>query len=109
VGVTGCEHRYPAELSGGEQQRVAVARAIATSPTLLLADEPTGNLDSHNGRLILDLLRGLNQSDGVTVLMVTHNVTFAAMYGRRTIDLRDGRLVHDVSTSARSAPLSEVR
>jgi putative ABC transport system ATP-binding protein len=97
VEVTGRDHSYPAELSGGEQQRVAVARAIVTSPVLLLADEPTGNLDSHKGRLILDLLRRLNESDGVTVLMVTHNV-LAASYGDRTLELRDGRIIHDVAT-----------
>jgi ABC-type lipoprotein export system ATPase subunit len=104
VGVTGRERRYPAELSGGELQRVAVARAVATAPALLLADEPTGNLDSHNGRMILDLLRELNESDGLTILMVTHNVAFAATYGHRTLDLRDGRLVHDVSTTPGAPP-----
>ncbi len=96
VGVRDCDHRYPAELSGGEQQRVAVARAIATKPRLLLADEPTGNLDSHSGEKILDLLRLLNRTQGVTVLMVTHNV-FAATYGHRTIELRDGAIVRDVT------------
>jgi len=89
------DHR-PAELSGGEQQRVAIARAIATRPKLILADEPTGNLDSHTGRLILDLLRELNHDDGVTIVMVTHNM-FAASYGDRTLELRDGRLVRDVT------------
>jgi len=101
VGVTGSrEQRFPAELSGGEQQRVAIARAIATSPILLLADEPTGNLDSATGRLILDLLRSLNQTDGTTVVMVTHNV-FAATYGDRTLEMRDGRIVRDVRMPAR--------
>jgi ABC-type lipoprotein export system ATPase subunit len=95
VGVTGREQRFPAEMSGGEQQRVAIARAIATKPILLLADEPTGNLDSATGRLILDLLRSLNQTDGMTVVMVTHNV-FAATYGDRTLEMRDGRIVRDV-------------
>ena len=99
VGVTRCERRYPAELAGGEQQRVAIARAIATRPTLLLADEPTGNLDSQTGRHILDFLRDLNQTDGVTLVMVTHNV-FAASYGDRTLEIRDGRLVRDVRTPA---------
>jgi putative ABC transport system ATP-binding protein len=98
--VTGRERRYPAELSGGEQQRVAIARAIATGPTLLLADEPTGNLDSHTGRVILDLLRALNETDQVTVVMVTHNV-FAATYGDRTLELRDGRILRDVRTPPR--------
>jgi putative ABC transport system ATP-binding protein len=99
VGVEGCETRRPAELSGGEQQRVAIARAIATAPSLLLADEPTGNLDSRTGQTILDLLRGLNQTDGVTVVMVTHSV-IAAAYGDRTLELQDGRIVRDVRTPA---------
>jgi putative ABC transport system ATP-binding protein len=100
LGVVGRERRYPGELAGGEQQRVAIARAIATRPALLLADEPTGNLDSHTGRVILDFLRELNQRDGMTVLMVTHNV-FAAGYGDRTLELHDGRIVRDVRTPAR--------
>lgn len=97
VGVSGRERRYPAEMSGGEQQRVAIARAIATGPVLLLADEPTGNLDSVTGRVILDLLRTLNKSEGVTVVMVTHNV-FAATYGDRTLEMRDGHIIRDVRT-----------
>ena len=100
AGVPGRERRYPAELSGGEQQRVAIARAIATAPTLLLADEPTGNLDSRTGQSILDLLRALNHTEGVTVVMVTHNV-FAATYGDRTVELLDGRMSRDVSTPQR--------
>ena len=76
--------------------RVAMARAIATRPKLILADEPTGNLDSHTGRLILDLLRELNHDDGVTIVMVTHNM-FAASYGDRTLELRDGKIVRDVT------------
>jgi putative ABC transport system ATP-binding protein len=95
VGITGYEGRHPAELSGGEQQRVAIARAIATGPSILLADEPTGNLDSHTGQTILDLLRELNQTEKVTVVMVTHS-TFAAAYGDRTLELHDGRIVRDV-------------
>ena len=86
--------RRPAELSGGEQQRVGIARALVTDPTLLLADEPTGNLDSHTGQAILDLLRQLNIDRRVTVIMVTHS-TVAAMYGHRTIELCDGRIVYE--------------
>jgi len=107
VGVEGRDRRYPAELSGGEQQRVAIARAIATGPLLLLADEPTGNLDSATGRMILDLLRELNKTDGMTVLMVTHNV-FAATFGDRTLEMRDGRIVRDVRTPAQgNEPVAE--
>lgn len=99
--------RRPAELSGGEQQRVAIARALATKPLLLLADEPTGNLDSRTGEMVLDLLRELNMRGGLTVIMVTHS-TYAAMYGSRTIELRDGRIVGEVQTpegGARVIPL----
>ena len=102
VEITDCERRYPGQLSGGEQQRVAIARAVATSPAILLADEPTGNLDSVTGRTILDLMRRLNRSEGVTVVMVTHN-SFAATYGDRTLVLRDGRITSDLHTP-RAAP-----
>jgi putative ABC transport system ATP-binding protein len=103
VGVTDREGRYPGELSGGEQQRVAIARAIATAPRILLADEPTGNLDSLTGQSILDLLRALNVADGVTVVMVTHNV-LAAAYGHRTLELHDGAIVRDVRIPATDGP-----
>ena len=95
--------RYPSELSGGEQQRVAAARAIATEPRLLLADEPTGNLDSANGRTILDLLRRLNIERRTSVIMVTHDA-FAATCGHRTIEMQDGRIVRDVGSLADAAP-----
>jgi putative ABC transport system ATP-binding protein len=88
--------RRPAELSGGEQQRAAIARALVTQPQLLLADEPTGNLDSATGQVVLDLLRRLNLEKRLTVLLVTHS-PFAAKYGDRTVELRDGRIVRDVS------------
>jgi lipoprotein-releasing system ATP-binding protein len=84
-------HR-PAELSGGEQQRVAIARAVANAPLLLLADEPTGNLDTQNSEAVLALLRDLNTRLGQTILMITHNPE-AAAYGHRTIKMRDGRVV----------------
>jgi putative ABC transport system ATP-binding protein len=99
VGVVGCETRYPSELSGGEQQRIAIARAVATRPRILLADEPTGNLDSRTGESILDLLRSLTSARGTTVVMVTHNV-LAAACGDRTLELRDGRIVRDVRAPA---------
>ena len=99
VGLADLSSRYPSELSGGEQQRVAIARAIATRPLILLADEPTGNLDSRTGQAILDLLRSLNREDGMTVVMVTHS-SLAAAHGDRTLELRDGRLVRDVRAPA---------
>jgi putative ABC transport system ATP-binding protein len=87
--------RYPGELSGGEQQRVAMARALVADPQLLLADEPTGNLDSNSGATILDLLRDLNAERRMSIIVVTHD-TFAATYGHRTVTMRDGRIEHDV-------------
>jgi putative ABC transport system ATP-binding protein len=98
--------RLPAELSGGEQQRVAIARAIATDPLLLLADEPTGNLDSRTGVSILDLLRALNRDRSVTVVMVTHSL-FAGAYGHRAIEVNDGQIVRE-HTSPESAQLRVV-
>ncbi len=100
VPAAACRRR-PAELSGGEQQRVAIARALVTEPQLLLADEPTGNLDSRTGQMILDLLRRLNIERRLTVVLVTHS-TFAATYGHRTVELRDGSIVFDVRAPAES-------
>jgi len=85
------QHR-PAELSGGEQQRVALARALVNQPAILLADEPTGNLDSQNSEIVLNMLRQSNQELGQTVLMITHNPA-AASYGDRIIHMRDGSIV----------------
>ena len=85
---------FPQQLSGGQQQRVAIARACVASPKLILADEPTGNLDSKNGREVMELLQELNR-DGATIVMVTHSQKDAAM-AQRTIDLFDGRIVSDV-------------
>jgi putative ABC transport system ATP-binding protein len=84
------DHR-PNQLSGGEQQRVAIARALATKPTILLADEPTGNLDSRNSQAVLNILRDLNERLRQTVLMITHN-TEAAAFGHRILQMRDGRI-----------------
>ena len=94
VGLTGWETHTPSELSGGQQQRVAVARAIVTQPALLLADEPTGNLDSAHGREIMDLLTEFNLSLGITIIMVTHEPYFAA-YAQREIHFLDGRIQQD--------------
>ena len=88
------EKRYPAELSGGQQQRVAIARAVVSNPKLILADEPTGNLDSKNGKEVMDLLTELNK-EGTTVVMVTHS-QHDSSYASRTIDLFDGEIVTDV-------------
>lgn len=98
--------RYPAVLSGGEQQRVATARALVTEPRLLLADEPTGNLDTKTGTRVLDLLREINIENKMTVVLVTHS-KFAAMYGRRTIELEDGKIKMDVESDA-PPPYGEV-
>ena len=92
VGLNGWEHHTPAELSGGQQQRVAIARAIVTNPEVLLADEPTGNLDSQRSREIMQLLWQLNVEQGITVLMVTHEPS-AAMHCRQVFVIRDG-LIH---------------
>jgi putative ABC transport system ATP-binding protein len=102
VGLVGWEHHTPAELSGGQQQRVAIARALATNPTVLLADEPTGNLDSQRSREIMDLLVGLNRDRGITVLMVTHEPDMAA-YARRILRFVDGRVASDTTNGERSA------
>jgi putative ABC transport system ATP-binding protein len=94
VGLTGRATHYPAQLSGGEQQRVAVARAFACEPAVLLADEPTGNLDSANGEQVLDLLTRPHRERGITILLVTHDTAVAAR-AERIIQLRDGRIVAD--------------
>jgi putative ABC transport system ATP-binding protein len=95
VGLTGWEHHSPAELSGGQQQRAAIARAIVTHPAVLLADEPTGNLDTQRGREIMDLIVALNRDRGITVLMVTHEPDMAA-YAHRIVHFVDGRVESDI-------------
>jgi len=97
------DHR-PSELSGGEQQRAALARALINRPQLLLADEPTGNLDSHTGTEIMDMLRDFNQQLGMTVVMVTHERALAEKYVQRMIFLADGKLVDDRPNVPGSAP-----
>jgi len=94
VGLQGFGHHTPAELSGGQQQRVAIARALVTDPTVLLADEPTGNLDSARSHEIMQLLWQVNHDHGLTVLMVTHEPDMAA-YARRVVHFRDGRIERD--------------
>jgi putative ABC transport system ATP-binding protein len=94
VGLESRASHYPAQLSGGEQQRVALARAFACSPSLLLADEPTGNLDSATGNLVLEMLLRLNRSNGATLVIVTHDPALSGLTNR-VIRLRDGRIVDE--------------
>ena len=91
VGLKGREHHTPSELSGGQQQRVAIARAIVTDPLVLLADEPTGNLDTARAHEIMELLVGLNQTQGLTVIMVTHEAHMAE-FANRTLHFVDGKI-----------------
>jgi putative ABC transport system ATP-binding protein len=95
VGLDGREHHTSAELSGGQQQRVAIARAIVTDPVVLLADEPTGNLDTRTSREIMDLVTSLNRDQGITVIMVTHETDIAA-YAERVVRFVDGKVDSDV-------------
>ncbi len=101
VGLEERAHHHPSELSGGEQQRVAIARALANSPSIILADEPTGNLDSKSGGEIMSILTLLNQR-GITIIMVTHDRTVAA-YAKRIIRLKDGEIIEDQKVSSQSA------
>ncbi|QDE33209.1 ABC transporter ATP-binding protein [Shewanella polaris] len=100
VGLSGWEHHTPGELSGGQQQRVAIARAIVTQPSVLLADEPTGNLDSSRSREIMELLSRFNLEQGITIVMVTHEPDMAA-FAKRQIHFIDGHVVKDDSRGAR--------
>jgi putative ABC transport system ATP-binding protein len=95
VGLKARMRHRPSELSGGEQQRAALARALINRPQLLLADEPTGNLDSHTGKEIMDMVRDFNRDLGMTVVMVTHERALAERYAQRMIFLADGKLVDD--------------
>jgi len=96
VGLAQRADHKPTELSGGEQQRGAIARALANRPSVLLADEPTGNLDSSNGQEVMRLLRDLNEKMGVTVLMVTHDPALATRYAHKSLHMADGKLVSTV-------------
>jgi putative ABC transport system ATP-binding protein len=99
VGLSGRGHHYPSQLSGGEQQRVAIARALANNPPILLADEPTGNLDSATGRHVIELLLQIHRSRGTTLVLVTHDPEIAAI-ADLTISLRDGRVVQQTDRAA---------
>ncbi len=94
VGLEGRTHHHPSQLSGGEQQRVAIARALVNQPSILLADEPTGNLDSKTSGEIMAIFQRLNDETGITIVMITHEQDIAA-YGKRKILFRDGRVVED--------------
>jgi putative ABC transport system ATP-binding protein len=101
VGLTNRGHHYPAELSGGEQQRVAIARAFANRPKILLADEPTGNLDSKNGAHIFELMTELHRQNNITLVLVTHDLSLAERAERRIV-LHDGCVDSDEVLSLRS-------
>ncbi|HZS05595.1 MAG TPA: ABC transporter ATP-binding protein [Blastocatellia bacterium] len=104
VGLHDRGHHYPSQLSGGEQQRVAIARAFSNDPQILLADEPTGNLDSKNGAHIFELLIKLNRERDTTLMLVTHDHQLADLADRK-IALRDGRVVEDITRANSPAPL----
>ena len=94
VGLAGREHHHPSQLSGGEQQRVAIARALVNEPSILLADEPTGNLDSRTSMEIMDIFQRLNRDLGITIIMITHEPDIAS-FAKRNIHFKDGRVVDD--------------
>ncbi|MCC6664634.1 MAG: ABC transporter ATP-binding protein [Polyangiaceae bacterium] len=108
VGLADRAHHTPAQLSGGQQQRVAIARALVTNPPLLLADEPTGNLDTRTSHEVLGLLQELSEQHGITVMIVTHETDIAACT-RRIITVRDGRIFRDEPNAARPAAAVESR
>jgi len=107
VGLGDRIRHYPAELSGGEQQRVAIARALSPSPAILLADEPSGNLDSANGKMVADLLFRANAERGMTLVLVTHDATLAARSGRM-VRLRSGQVVEEDAAIVRPPPVAEM-
>jgi putative ABC transport system ATP-binding protein len=107
LGIDDVADRYPARLSGGQQQRVAIARALINQPTLLLADEPTGALDTHSGAHVMDLLVQLQRA-GQTVLLVTHDAKLATRHAARVISVRDGKIVDDARLDTAERAASEL-
>jgi putative ABC transport system ATP-binding protein len=103
VGLLGREHHYPTQLSGGQQQRVAIARALVTSPSLLLADEPTGNLDTQSSQEIMAILDKLNREERITIILVTHEPEIAS-YASREVVIKDGQVLSDRLTKTRTTP-----
>jgi putative ABC transport system ATP-binding protein len=102
VGLKGREHHFPSQLSGGQQQRVAIARSLVNRPSLILADEPTGNLDTRTSLEIIDIFQKLNQSSGITIILVTHEPDIANYAGRHIV-FRDGKVIRDDSVQPRQA------
>ena len=107
VGLTDRAHHYPNQLSGGQQQRVAIARALINEPSILLADEPTGNLDSRTSAEVMDIFQRLNEERGITVLLITHEHDIAE-YGSRIVGFRDGTIRTDHPTTARRLAREEL-
>jgi putative ABC transport system ATP-binding protein len=107
VGLLEREHHHPNQLSGGQQQRVAIARALVNEPAILLADEPTGNLDTRTSVEVMDIFQRLNAERGITVLPITHEHDIAE-YGTRTVAFRDGHIVSDTATAARRLARTEL-
>jgi putative ABC transport system ATP-binding protein len=107
LGIADVANRYPARLSGGQQQRVAIARALINKPTLLLADEPTGALDTHSGEQVMELLGGLHR-DGQTILLVTHDAKLATRHAARVLSMVDGAIVDDARLESPERAASDV-
>lgn len=105
LGIDGFQKHYPNQLSGGQQQRVAIARAVVNNPALLLADEPTGNLDSATSTEVMKVFKKLNQDMGITIILVTHE-TDIAQHARRVIVLKDGKVLSDTPSQASANPVS---